>query len=216
MLSYLHKNRLEAGVDEAGRGSLIGDVYASAVVWDHDNALENNSIYANWINDSKKLSKRKRLILKDFIEENAIDFSVSSIDNKEIDKINILNASLKAMKNALDKLTVMPEYILIDGEYFHEYYSPIDDSLIPHKCIIDGDATYSSIAVASILAKVYHDEHIQKLCDDNEELRLDEKYGLLSNMGYGTKRHLDGIKSHAVSHFHRMSYKPCKSGYFHQ
>lgn len=198
MLPYYKENTLEVGLDEAGRGTLIGDVYAAAVILPPEISFS--------VNDSKKLSKRKRLILKDCIEEEAIDFSIVSMDNVKIDQINILNASLSAMHQALKNLNTDPEYIIVDGNHFNPYYDS-NGHFVPHNCIIDGDAKYNSIAAASILAKVYHDEHINKLCD--QYLILDEYYGLRNNMGYGTQRHIRGIEKYGITKFHRQSYKPC-------
>ena len=201
--------KIEVGIDEAGRGSLIGNVYAGAVIW-NPNLLDN---YDNDINiknklelikDSKKLSKIKRKELREFIEEYAIDYAVAYVDNNEIDKINILNAALLSMHKALDKLNVEPDTILVDGNYFKEYY--INGKKVDYECVIKGDNTYISIAAASILAKVYHDEHIEELCKDNEDLM---KYDLLNNMGYGTKKHLEAIKEYGITEYHRKSFKCC-------
>jgi len=196
MLPFYKINTLEVGIDEAGRGSLMGDVYVAAVILPLDIDFE--------VNDSKKLSRRKRLILKDNIEESAIDFSIASMNNQEIDKINILNATITSMHKALHKLNVQPEYILVDGDRFKSYYD-INGQYVPHKCIVGGDAKYNSIAAASILAKVYHDKHIEELCDKYPI--LDEYYDILNNMGYGTKKHLNGINEYGVTQFHRKSYK---------
>jgi ribonuclease HII len=195
---YKTPDTLEAGIDEAGRGTLIGRVYAASVILPMDIEFE--------VRDSKKLSRRKRLILKDEIEENAIDFAVASIDNNEIDQINILNASIKAMHQSLKQLNVEPELILVDGNRF-KIFRNSNGHVIPHKCIIGGDDTYNSIAAASILAKVYHDEHIEDLC--NQYPILDEYYDLNKNMGYGTVKHREGIDKYGVSPFHRQSYKTC-------
>ena len=200
MKPYCFEDTLEVGIDEVARGSLIGDVYAAAVILPQEISFT--------VNDSKKLSKRKRLILKDCIEEEAIDFSVANIDNNIIDEINILNATIKAMHHAISGLNVEPEYIIVDGNQFKPYYNE-KGTFIPYHCIIDGDAIFNSIASASILAKVYHDKYIEKLCDDYPE--LDEYYGLRSNMGYGTQQHLKGIKEHGVTQFHRKSYKTAQN-----
>lgn len=205
MLPYLHKNILEVGIDEAGRGPLIGNVYTSGVIWPQDINFES---YAMILNDSKKISKRKRLILKDYIEEYAIDYSISFADNFTIDNKNILNATLYSMHNAIDNLNVQPEFIIVDGNRFNTYKNN-SGAIIPHQCIIGGDAIYDSIAAASILAKVYHDQHIKDLC--NEFPELDEYYDLSHNMGYGTTKHLAGIKKYGISKFHRKSFAPCKN-----
>lgn len=196
MIPYFTQNMLEVGIDEAGRGSLIGDVYVAAVILPQEIDFE--------LNDSKKLSRHKRLILKDYIEEIAIDYAIASADQVIIDQINILNASIETMHNALKKLNVEPEYILVDGNRFKPYYDRYG-KYVPHSCIVSGDAQYNSIAAASILAKVYHDEHINKLCD--EYPNLDTYYKLRNNMGYGTEAHLNGINDYGISQFHRKSYK---------
>jgi ribonuclease HII len=201
--------KIEAGTDEAGRGSLIGRVYAAAIIWNPDllENFENDKEIEEKINnikDSKKLSKIKRKELKEFIEEYAIDYGVGYVENDEVDKVNILNASLIAMHKALDNLIVIPDTILVDGNYFKEYY--IKGKKIDSECIIKGDDTYISIAAASILAKVYHDEYIKDLCKDNEDL---VKYDLLNNMGYGTQKHRDAIKEYGVTKYHRKSFRGC-------
>jgi ribonuclease HII len=196
MLSFYKIDTLEAGIDEAGRGSLIGDVYAAAVILPAEIDFE--------VNDSKKLSARRRLILRDNIEESAIDFAVASMSNQEIDEINILNAAIGSMHKAVNQLSVQPEFLLVDGNRFKSYYDN-NGQQIPHQCVVGGDAKYNSIAAASILAKVYHDQHIEKICDTYP--LLDEYYDLMNNMGYGTKRHLDGIETYGITQFHRKSYK---------
>lgn len=201
---YQNKDKIEAGIDEAGRGSLIGRVYTAVVILNND--LDDELLEKmNEIRDSKKLSKKKRNELRYFIEENALDYSVSYKENYEIDKDNILNATLSSMHNSLDNLNIIPDKILVDGNNFKEYY--VNDTKIDYECIVKGDDTYMSIASASILAKVYHDEHIEELCKDNEDLI---KYDLLNNMGYGTKKHLQAITDYGISEFHRKSFKCCK------
>tara|TARA_Y100000590_G_C15722615_1_gene1014025 strand:+ start:2183 stop:2824 length:642 start_codon:yes stop_codon:yes gene_type:complete len=204
---YKNNTKIEVGIDEAGRGSLIGRVYAATVIWnpelsEYENNLEKK---INEIKDSKKLSKIKRKELRDFIEEYAIDYGIGYVENDEIDSVNILNATLIAMHKSLDELTVIPDTILVDGNYFKEYY--INEKKIDYECTIKGDDTYISIAAASILAKVYHDEYIEQLCKNDEDLL---KYDLLNNMGYGTKKHLRAIKDYGISEYHRKSFKCCK------
>jgi ribonuclease HII len=204
---------IEAGIDEVARGCLFGRVYAAVVIWnphlldnlDNDIEIEENiAEKINLIKDSKKLSKIKRQELREFIEEHAIDYGIAYVENDEIDKINILNASLLAMHKALDDLTVVPDALLVDGNCFKEYYR--DGHKIDYECVIKGDNTYTSIAAASILAKVYHDEYIKELCKDNEDL---VKYDLLNNMGYGTLKHRNAIKKYGVTCLHRKSFKGC-------
>ena len=147
---FLSKSIIEAGLDEAGRGCYAGPVFAAAVILPKD-------FYHPFLNDSKKLSEKQRDKLRPVIEKESIAFSVASVDNNEIDAINILQASFKAMHLAIDKLTVTPQYLLIDGNRFKPYAS------IKHECIIKGDGIYASIAAASILAKTYRDEYMQQI-----------------------------------------------------
>ena len=195
-----YTDKLEVGVDEVARGCLAGPVFSAAVIWPKDLNCE----IENQIKDSKKLSKKKRKILRDYIEYNAIDFSVAQIDNTIIDKYNILNATHMAMHKALDNLNVIPELILVDGNSFKPYY--YKDYLIDYTCVIEGDNNYLSIACASILAKVYHDEYIETLLEKDSELK---KYGWETNMCYGTKIHLDAIKKHGISKYHRKTFGIC-------
>jgi len=200
MQPYYFEDLLEAGVDEVARGCMAGPVYTAAVVWPKD--LEDSLI----LKDSKQYSKRRRLILKDYIEENAIDFSVTSEDNKSIDKINILNATLKSMHKSIRGLNMEVDHILVDGQNFKNYYNG-DGELVPNTCIVNGDAKYAPIACASILAKVYHDTYIEKLCDENPEL---ERYGWTSNMCYGTAEHLAAITKYGITPYHRRTFGICK------
>jgi len=195
-----YTDKLEVGIDEVARGCLAGPVFSAAVIWPKDLNCE----IENQIKDSKKISKQKRTRLKDYIEYNAIDFSVAQIDNTIIDKYNILNATHMAMHEALNNLNVVPELILVDGNSFKPYY--YKDELIDHICIVEGDNKYISIACASILAKVYHDEYIETLLQTDSELH---KYGWVSNMCYGTKIHLEAIKEHGISKYHRKTFGIC-------
>ena len=195
------KYKTECGTDEAGRGCLAGPVFSAAVIWPKDLNCE----IENQIKDSKKLSKKKRKMLRDYIEYNAIDFSVAKMDNTIIDKYNILKATHMAMHEALNKLNVVPELILVDGNSFKPYY--IDNNeLIEHMCVIEGDNNYISIACASILAKVYHDEYIESLIEEDSDLN---KYGWESNMCYGTKTHIEAIKEYGLSKYHRRTFGIC-------
>jgi len=190
---------LEAGIDEAGRGPLFGRVYAGVCIW-------NPEIKTDLIRDSKKLSARKRQIAYDFIKENAIDYAVGWEDEKTIDKINILQATQSAMHKGIRELLVRPVHLLVDGNFFRAYIDE-EGRNIPHTCVERGDSEYISIAAASILAKVEHDKYIEDMCDKYEN--LDEFYGLRSNKGYGTKKHMDGIKKYGVTEWHRKSFRPC-------
>lgn len=184
---FLQRGILEAGIDEAGRGCYAGPVFAAAVI------LPQNFFHP-LLNDSKKLSHRQRMELRPIIEKESISYAVASICNIEIDKINILQASFKAMHLALDKLKIQPGFLLIDGNRFIPYKK------IPHQCIVKGDATYASIAAASILAKTYRDELMQKL---HEEF---PQYGWNQNKGYGTAEHRNAIKEIGLCKYHRKSY----------
>ncbi len=182
---------IEVGIDEAGRGPFFGRVYAAVVNWPKN--LENLEI-----KDSKKISSKKRKILKSWIEENVLDFAIGYAESEEIDELNILQATYLAMHRALDKLKTKPNLILVDGNRFKDYQD------ISHKCIIKGDDKYLSIAAASILAKEYHDEYILNLCDIDPT--LDKKYNLISNKGYGTKAHREGLLKYGMTDLHRKSF----------
>lgn len=185
---YFQKNTIEAGCDEAGRGCLAGPVYAAAVILPPDYKNET-------LNDSKQLSEKKRDELRAEIERDAISFCVASMDNNEIDQINILKASILSMHKAVSGLTVIPQLLLIDGNKFIPYEN------IPHKCIVKGDATYMSIAAASILAKTYRDEFMYKIAMEFPEYHWNE------NKGYPTKSHRAAIMEYGITKYHRLSYK---------
>jgi ribonuclease HII len=181
-------NRLECGTDEAGRGCLAGPVTAAAVILPQDFEHE-------WLNDSKLLSLKKRESLRPIIEEHAISFGVAHIFPEEIDKINILNASIQAMHKAIQKLDKEPEFILVDGNKFKNYKN------IKHECVIKGDSKYMNIAAASILAKTYRDDYMKKL---HVEL---SQYDWMNNKGYPTKKHRSAIKTYGSTKYHRKSFK---------
>ena len=186
--SYFKKNTIEAGCDEAGRGCLAGPVYAAAVILPPDYKNE-------MLNDSKQLSEKKRDELRAEIERDAISFCVASMDNNEIDQINILKASILSMHKAVSGLKTIPQLLLIDGNKFIPYEN------IPHKCIVKGDATYMSIAAASILAKTYRDEFMYKIAKEFPEYQWEQ------NKGYPTKAHRAAIMKFGVTKYHRLSYK---------
>lgn len=193
----------EIGLDEAGRGPLIGRVYAGAVIWNP------NITECNCINDSKKLSKKKRLESIEWIKKNTIAWGIGYAEPNEIDEINILNATKLAMERALENLKMnfnlnFSKYntLIIDGLGWEKKFNNYDV-----KSIIKGDTKFYSIAAASILAKVYHDEHIINLCETNKDLA--NKYDLLNNMGYPTKKHLLGIQNHGITIYHRKTFKSC-------
>ncbi|MCK9626742.1 MAG: ribonuclease HII [Bacteroidales bacterium] len=183
---------IEAGCDEAGRGSLAGPVFAAAVILpdDFDHPL---------LNDSKQLTEKQRDILRLIIEESAIDWAVSAVSAQEIDKINILNASILGMHKALDTLKVRPGYIIVDGNKFKTYCN--SGITIPHQCIIKGDGKFASIAAASILAKTHRDEYMRELAKEFPQ------YGWDRNMAYPTLSHREAIKNFGVTKYHRRSYK---------
>ena len=197
---YRYEDKLEAGLDEAGRGCLAGPVFAAAVIWPKE---LDDSIEHPLLNDSKKLSKKKREYLRNYIEENAIDYSVAYCTNQEIDEINILKASHKAMHRCIDKLNIEPEMLLVDGNSFTPYVKKSDGDIIEHECIIKGDGKYASISAASILAKTYHDDYIEELLEKNPNL---EKYGWKTNMCYGTQAHMEAVKEHGPTEHHRLSF----------
>ena len=202
MKSYYKENTLEVGIDEAGRGPLFGRVYIGAVIIPPDDTFKQS-----FIKDSKKLSERKRLIAYDFIKENAIDYTSFYYDEKKIDEINIFKATYEGMHKALDKLLVTPEHILVDGIYFPIYTK--ENQMIPYTCVEGGDNKYLSIAAASIIAKVERDKYIYDFCDNNPE--LEEFYSIRSNKGYGTSKHIEGIKKNGISSWHRKSFGICKN-----
>jgi ribonuclease HII len=187
LLSYLNKNRIEAGCDEAGRGCLAGAVFAAAVILPPDFVCEE-------LNDSKQLSEKQRDALRPLIEKEALAWAVGIVSPEEIDKINILNASFLAMHRALDQLTIQPQHLLIDGNRFTKYKE------IPHTTIVKGDGKYLSIAAASVLAKTHRDEYMLRL---HEEFPL---YDWNNNKGYPTKKHRKGIAEFGTTPYHRMSF----------
>lgn len=203
--SHYTSDLLEAGVDEVARGCLAGPVFAAAVIWPREIELE--AEFTLELKDSKKLSRNQRNNLREYIEAYAIDYSVASVNNQEIDSINIRNASFLAMHRAIQGLNVDPDLLLVDGNAFKPYLTPGSRDVIEHKCIISGDDKYQSIAAASILAKVYHDDFIDSLLNNNEDLK---KYGWSTNMCYGTAEHLEAIKKYGISPYHRKSFGPCK------
>lgn len=184
---FLHKDKTEAGLDEAGRGCYAGPVFAAAVILPKD-------FHHPLLNDSKKMPKRSRELLRPIIEKESISFAVASVDNLCIDEINILQASFKAMHLAIGQLTITPQMLLIDGNRFKEYAG------IPHQCIVKGDGIYASIAAASVLAKTYRDEYMDRL---HQEFSC---YGWKANKGYGTAEHRNAIAVHGLCRYHRMSF----------
>jgi ribonuclease HII len=187
LLNYLHEDLLEAGCDEAGRGPLAGPVFAAAVILPKD-------FYHPLLNDSKKMTEKAREILRPIIETEAVAWAVEEVTAEEIDSINILNASIAGMQRAVRKLSVKPEFLLIDGNRF----KPFDG--YGYQCVVKGDGKFASIAAASVLAKTHRDEYMRKLAEEYPQ------YGWERNMGYPTKEHIDAIIRHGYTPYHRKSF----------
>ena len=187
LASHFYEGKIEAGCDEAGRGCLAGSVYAAAVILppDYQNEL---------LNDSKQLTEKRRYQLREIIQRDAVAWAVGIVTPEEIDKINILNASILAMHRALDQLKVRPEAIIVDGNRFKPYQK------LPHTTIVKGDGKYLAIAAASILAKTYRDDYMNQLAEEYPQ------YDWLSNKGYPTKKHREAIKQFGITPYHRKSY----------
>ncbi|MDG1040088.1 MAG: ribonuclease HII [Polaribacter sp.] len=179
---------LEAGTDEAGRGCLSGPVVAAAVI------LPENFEHP-FLNDSKQLTEKQRKELRPFIEKNALTFGVSFVDEKEVDKINVLQASITGMQRSIAQLNPQPEFIIVDGNKFKPYKD------IPHETIVKGDATYLSIAAASVLAKTYRDEFMEKI---HQEFPM---YNWKQNKGYPTKQHRNAIREFGITYYHRKTFR---------
>ena len=192
LMSNFSDSSFEAGIDEAGRGSLAGPVTAAAVIFPKN--YKNDAL-----NDSKRLSEKKRIELRQIIENDSIDFAVCSIASSIIDEINILNSTFKAMHGALSNLKIIPEFILVDGNRFNNFKN------IDHKCIVKGDSKYQNIAAASILAKTYRDLYMI------EQHNHFPYFGWDKNKGYGTKYHINSIFKHGLTKLHRKSFTIKKS-----
>ena len=188
MQVYHQYEYMEAGCDEAGRGCLAGPVFAAAVILPP-------LFFHPLLNDSKQVKEEDRMVLRGFIEKYAVSYAVARVDHDEIDRINILKASFKAMHLALDQLKTRPGFLIIDGNRFTNY------NTTPHACIIQGDGIYASIAAASILAKTYRDEYMIKLHEEYPH------YKWSSNKGYGTRAHREAIDTHGICHYHRKSFQ---------
>lgn len=187
LASHYYKGKIEAGCDEAGRGCLAGSVYAAAVIFPED--------YQNAeLNDSKQLTDKRRHQLREIIEHDALAWAVGIVTPEEIDKINILNASILAMHRALDQLQVRPETIIVDGNRFKPYQQ------LPYTTIVKGDGKYLSIAAASILAKTYRDDYMDRLAVEYP------CYDWLSNKGYPTKKHREAIRQYGITPYHRKTF----------
>ena len=187
LLPFFHNKFIEAGLDEVGRGCFAGPVFAAAVILP-------KSFYHPLLNDSKQLTKEERNLLRPVIEKECYSFAVASVSNVEIDRINILQASFKAMHLALNRLKTAPELLLVDGNRFKCYKK------IPHQCIIKGDGMYASIAAASVLAKTYRDDYMETLHGKYQ------MYYWNKNKGYGTREHRTAIEIHGLCRYHRKSF----------
>lgn len=197
---------LIAGVDEAGRGPLIGPVVAGAVVLPDESAFPDDTYQQ--IKDSKKLSAKKRAVLAEYIRTHAITYGIGVCSSQEIDQLNILRATMRAMDRALtDAYKKKPfDHIQVDGPHFVSFIPPgIDSEALTHDCVVDGDNIHRNIAAASILAKEHHDMLIRELIEENPDY---EKYGLKKNMGYGTAEHMRALKEYGPTPHHRQSFKP--------
>lgn len=190
LLPHLQEGRIEAGCDEAGRGCLAGPVAAAAVILPAD-------FHNDLLNDSKKLTERQREKLRPIIEREALAWCVVMVSADEIDKINILNASITGMHRAVDGLSIRPEHLLIDGNKFRPYPG------IDHTTVVKGDGKYMPIAAASILAKTHRDEYMMRIAEQHPEYRWDK------NKGYPTKDHREAILRHGICDHHRRTFGPC-------
>ena len=197
LLNHYYDGLIEAGCDEAGRGCLAGSVYAAAVIL--PDGYENELL-----NDSKQLTEKKRYLLREVIERDAVAWAVGIVTPEEIDKINILNASILAMHRALDQLKVRPQAVIVDGNRFKPYRPVVNgtavDAPLPSTTTVKGDGKYLSIAAASILAKTYRDDYMNQLADEYPQ------YDWRSNKGYPTKKHRDAIRQYGTTPYHRLSY----------
>ena len=193
LASHYYEGKVEAGCDEAGRGCLAGSVYAAAVIFPENYQNEE-------LNDSKKLTDKRRKQMREIIQRDAVAWAVGIVTPEEIDKINILNASILAMHRALDQLKVRPEAVIVDGNRFKPYQS------LPHTTIVKGDGKYLSIAAASILAKTYRDDYMDKLAEEYPQ------YDWLSNKGYPTKKHREAIRQYGITPYHRKTFNMLGDG----
>ncbi len=187
LASHYYTGKTEAGCDEAGRGCLAGSVYAAAVILPED-------YHNDLLNDSKQLTDRRRKLLREVIQHDALAWAVGIVTAEEIDRINILNASILAMHRALDQLTLRPEAVIVDGNRFKPY------GTLPHTTIVKGDGKYLSIAAASILAKTYRDDYMDRLAEEYPQ------YDWHSNKGYPTAKHREAIRRYGLTPYHRKSF----------
>ncbi len=206
LLEYQTEGVVEVGIDEAGRGCLFGRLYVAGVILPNDikELCEEEDIV---IKDSKKMSEKNKEKAREFIERVAIDYSVVYKEHDYIDEHNIFEATQHSMHEVVSNLTIKPEKILVDGNYFRTYWTNKGEE-IEHECVIGGDNKYMSIAAASILAKTYKDKYIEEFVKEHPELK---EYDLINNSGYGTANHIDAIKTFGISPYHRKSFGICKN-----
>lgn len=190
---YMIKGVVEAGCDEAGRGPLAGSVFAAAVILPQDFSCE-------LLNDSKQLTEKQRYALRPLIEREAIAWAVVEVTAEEIDRINILQASITGMQRALDQLSVRPQHILVDGNKWRPYVPEGELMAIQADTVVHGDATYMSIAAASVLAKTYRDDYMLRLHEEYPQ------YGWADNKGYPTKQHYEALRQFGPTPYHRKSF----------
>ena len=196
---------IEAGCDEAGRGPLAGSVFAAAVIWSKETV--ENPAHEEWLellDDSKKLTDKQRAYLRPLIEKYATAWAVVEVSAEEIDQINILKASITGMQRALDKLTIRPQHILVDGNKWKPYIPEGEVMEIPARTVVKGDGKYLSIAAASVLAKTYRDEYMLRLHEQYPQYHWD------TNMGYPTKAHYEAIRQYGITPYHRQTFKLIK------
>lgn len=199
---YCIEDVIEAGCDEAGRGPLAGSVFAAAVIWSKE-VVENpaNEEWLELLDDSKKLTDKQRAYLRPLIEKYATAWAVVEVSAEEIDQINILKASITGMQRALDKLTIRPQHVLVDGNKWRPYIPEGEVMEIPARTVVKGDGKYLSIAAASVLAKTYRDEYMLRLHEQYPQYHWD------TNMGYPTKAHYEAIRQYGITPYHRKTFK---------
>lgn len=196
---YYIKGVVEAGCDEAGRGPLAGSVFAAAVIWDPERIKQIPELER--LNDSKQLTERERMALRPIIEREAQAWAVAEVTAEEIDRINILRASILGMQRALDQLAVRPEHIIVDGNKWRPYIPAGEVMEVPAQTVVKGDGLYLSIAAASVLAKTYRDEYMLRLADEYPQ------YGWADNKGYPTRAHYQAIAQYGITPYHRKTFR---------
>ena len=201
---YYEKDKLELGVDEVGRGCLLGPIVVAGVIWTNIDPLQGYEI-----KDSKKCSIKTRKLLNEYITSFSIAHNIQLINEQEVDSLNVLHATMKGMHLCIDKIIneINIDTILVDGNYFPFYTDKDAFEIVPHMCIKNGDNIYKSIAAASIIAKEYRDNYISELVSTYPELK---KYDIQNNKGYGTKKHIDAIKEYGITPWHRKTFGICK------